>query len=130
MIQLNIFFFKDCESISYDLSLKKTFATFMFNNIMILFVSVCYIVCICSVKSFKMIFVNLFNWIFISVMNNQSWCFTKYNNFFWLLIQKFCSSCLIKQSNVMFSQYHNCFYQIYTESLCCFFDIFWNNTFD
>ena len=47
--------------------------------------------------------------------------------FYWLLIQKSCSSCSTKQLNIMSSQYFNCFCQTYVEALCCFFDTFRND---
>ena len=52
--------------------IEKVFVTFMLNNITISLISSFHIVCICSVKNFKTVFINLFNWIFICSMNSQS----------------------------------------------------------
>ena len=63
--------------------IKKTFATFMFNNIIILFLSVFHIVCICLMKSFKMIFINL------NVLFEVNFFMISINFFFITIVKQF-----------------------------------------
>ena len=48
IIQLNIFFLKLWINLIWFI-IEKTFATFMFNNVTILFISIFHIICICSI---------------------------------------------------------------------------------
>ena len=50
----------------------KNIATSMFNNVIILFVSVFHMLCICSMKSFRAVFVDLCGRAFIYETNNHS----------------------------------------------------------
>ena len=120
MIQLNFFFFKNYKSISYDLSLKKFLwcsCSTILQFYLFQFFTLCafvqwkvlkWFLLICSIK---FLFVQ---WIINYDVSSNTTIFC------WLLIQKFCLLCLIKQFNIMFSQHYNCFYQIYAESLCFF----------
>ena len=127
---IEYFFFKNCESISYDLLLKNfwwclcsTTSWFCLFQFFIL----CAFVQWKILKWFSSIFSIEFSFVQQIAIHDVS---SNMIIFCWLLNQKFCSSCLIKQLNIMFSQYHTCFCQIYVKSLCCFFDIFWNDIFD
>ena len=124
------FFFKNCESILHDYSLKKilrrlyspTSQIFLFQ-----FFTLFRFVQWKNLKSFLLFCA--FKFLFMQRIVNYD-VSSNMKISCWLLIQKFCSSCLIKRLNIMYSKCYNCFYQIYTKSLCCFFDMFWNNIFN